>query len=653
MIDIKYARKALGISEDEHLDVLVGNPNVGKSVVFSALTGKYREVSNYPGTTVEVSIGEIRFGTEKETVIDTPGANSLTPISEDEKVARDILLGSDPDRLVQVADAKNMKRTLMFFLQLSELGVPMVLDLNMIDEAKARLIEIDTRGLSEELGVPVVETVAPERRGIQKLKSELKNASVPSVKPSYHPEIEKAIRELTKIFGSRGTSMLYLTAQEEMKDFIVEKYGKKKEQEADKILSKLHEKFSQDLSYLVRNSLRKKARELTLKYLKKTEVERTSLKSKLSTLTMTPITGIPIFIGVLLLLYAFVGYVGAQLAVDLIEVDIFGNHINPFITDITYEYIGDNVISEILVGEYGVITVGLTWAIALILPLITTFFLAFSILEDVGYIPRLAAMADKGFRKVGLNGKAVLPMVLGFGCDTMATLTTRVLDTKKERVIATTMLALGIPCSAQLGVIFAIMAILPLQYFALWVIVVASQVLLVAWMASKILPGGRGDFIMELPPLRVPKWDNVLRKTYYKVMMFFKEAVPLFILGTFIISVANITGALDVAIDGLRPVVVHWMGLPEDTTVAFLLGFLRRDFGAVSILDMSGQLAVRQILVATVAITLFVPCIANLLIIIKERGVKTALGIIGFIIPFAFFVAGVLNYVMKFIGGLL
>lgn len=273
-------------------------------------------------------------------------------------------------------------------------------------------------------------------------------------------------------------------------------------------------------------------------------------------------------------------------------------------------------------------------------------------LEDVGYIPRLAAM-DKGFRKVGLNGKAVLPMVLGFGCDTMATLTTRVLDTKKERVIATTMLALGIPCSAQLGVIFAIMAILPLQYFALWVIVVASQVLLVAWMASKILPGGRGDFIMELPPLRVPKWDNVLRKTYYKVMMFFKEAVPLFILGTFIISVANITGALDVAIDGLRPVVVHWMGLPEDTTVAFLLGFLRRDFGAVSILDMSGQLAVRQILVATVAITLFVPCIANLLIIIKERGVKTALGIIGFIIPFAFFVAGVLNYVMKFIGGLL
>ncbi|MFO7991194.1 MAG: ferrous iron transport protein B [Thermoplasmata archaeon] len=653
MIEIKYARKALGISEDEHLNVLVGNPNVGKSVVFSALTGKYREVSNYPGTTVEVSMGDIRFGRETESIIDTPGADSLTPISEDEKVARDILLGSDPDRLIQVADAKNLTRTLMFLLQLSELGVPMVLDLNMVDEAKARLIEIDTQGLSEELGIPIVETVAPERRGIKRLKAELKNASVPSIKPTYHPKIEKAIDELADILGSRGVSVLYISAQEEMNDFIIEKFGEERKTEADKILSRLHHEFSRDISYLIRNSLRKKAQRLSSKYMKKKEVERTSFKNKLSALTMKPITGVPIFIGVLLLLYTFVGYVGAQLAVDFIEVDLFGNHINPFITEVTYEHIGNNFVSEILVGKYGVITVGLTWAIALILPLITTFFLAFSILEDVGYIPRLAAMADKGFRKVGLNGKAVLPMVLGFGCDTMATLTTRVLDTKKERVIATTMLALGIPCSAQLGVIFAIMTILPIQYFALWVIVIASQLLLVAWLASKILPGGRGDFIMELPPLRVPKWDNVLRKTYYKVMMFFKEAVPLFILGTFIISVANITGVLDLAIDGLRPIVVHWMGLPSETSVAFLLGFLRRDFGAVSILDMSGEMMARQVLVATVAITLFVPCIANLLIIIKERGIKTALGIIGFIIPFAFFVAGVLNHTMKFIGGLL
>ncbi len=647
---IRYAREALDIEKDDKVTALVGNPNVGKSVVFSALTGKYRDVSNYPGTTVEVSLGNARIGGEKETIIDTPGADSLTPISEDEKVTRDILLGTEPNTVVQVADAKNLKRAMMLFLQLSEFDIPVVMDLNMMDEAKSRLISIDSEGLSEELGVPVFETVAPERRGTGKLKSGIKKAKKPKVRPDYPDEIENALDKLTSIFGSRGIALLYLAAPKEMKTFIEERLGEEEEKRAEELLAGLHSKFSRDLSYIITISLRKKAEEIASKYMEKEEVERTSLKDKISDITMRPITGIPIFFGVIFLLYEFVGFIGAQVMVDFLEGLVFGEYINPFVKDLVYNNIGKGAIAEILVGKYGVITVGISWAIALILPLITTFFLAFSLLEDVGYIPRLGAMADKGFRKIGLNGKAVLPMVLGFGCDTMATLTTRILDTKKERIIATTMLALGIPCSAQLGVIFAIMTLLPLSYFLLWGLVIASQLILVAWLASKILPGRRGDFIMELPPLRVPKWDNVLRKTYYRVLMFFKEVVPLFILGTFLISVANVTGALDVAVNGLEPIVVNWLGLPEDASVAFLLGFLRRDFGAAGILAMSERLVARQLLVATVAITLFVPCVANLLMIIKERGVKTALGVVGFIIPFAFFVAGVLNQILILLG---
>ncbi len=650
---MRYARETLGIGEDEEVHVLVGNPNVGKSVVFSELTGTYREVSNFPGTTVEVSTGKLSLKGKDEVLIDTPGADSLTPISEEEKVTRDILLGTDPDTIIQTADAKNLKRAMMLFLQLSEFGLPVVLDLNMIDEAETRLIDIDSEGLSKELGVPVVDTVAPEGRGIKELKSKMKEARTPDVKPDYPKEIEEGLNDLTKIFGNKGIALLYLSVPKEMEDFIREKIGEDELKEAQEILERLHKKFSRDLSYLLTMSIRRKAEEIASKYMEKEEVEKTSIKEKISELTMQPLTGIPIFLMVLLLLYEFVGFVGAQIIVDYLEIGIFEAHVNPFIQEQIYDIMGTNFVSRILVGEYGVITVGMTWAVALILPIITTFFLAFSLLEDVGYIPRLAAMADKGLRRVGLNGKAVLPMVLGFGCDTMATLTTRVLDTKKERVIGTTMLALGIPCSAQLGVLFAIMATLPVYFFLLWATIIFFQLLFVAWAASKILPGRRGDFIMELPPLRVPKWRNVLRKTYYKVVMFFKEVVPLFILGTFLISVANLTGVLDFLIKGLEPIAVKWLGLPSETSIVFILGFLRRDFGAAGLLNMAGSLTNIQMLVAIVAITLFIPCVANVLVIIKERGVKTAAAIIAFIIPFAFFVGGVVNHVSRFLGGLL
>ncbi|MFP4051092.1 MAG: ferrous iron transport protein B [Thermoplasmata archaeon] len=652
---IKYARKALDIPEDENVTVLVGNPNVGKSVIFSYLTGKYRDVSNFPGTTVEVSQGKSKWGVTKGTVIDTPGADSLTPISEDEKVARDLIIGTEPNRIVQVADAKNLKRAMMLFLQLSEMDIPIVLNLNMMDEAKTRLIDIDMEGLSDELGVPIVETVAPEGRGLHNLRSNLNNASVSDIKPDYQPEIKKALEEIADIYGNRSTALLYLQAPNEMKEFVKEKIGVEEEKKAEEILARLHRKFSQDLSYLITLSIREKAEEIVSKYVTQGDVKKTSFKEKLSDLTMKPITGIPIFIGALLFLYLFVGYIGAQVMVDFLEGLIFGEYINPWIEDTIINILGDNAASTILVGDYGVITVGFTWAVALILPIITTFFLAFSLLEDCGYIPRLAAMADRTLRRVGLNGKAVLPLVLGFGCDTMATMTTRVLDTKKERTIATLMLALGIPCSAQLGVIFAIMATLPVSYFLIWIVVIVSQLLFVAWMASKIIPGKRGDFIMELPPLRIPKWDNVLRKTYYKVVWFFKEALPLFMIGTFIISVFDIVGILDVMINGLKPIVSTWMGLPEDTSIFFILGFLRRDFGAAGLLDMAQNnlLVQRELLVATVAITLFVPCVANFLMIIKERGYKTAIAVIGFIIPFAFFVAGILNHLMIFLGGLI
>lgn len=646
-----YSKKQLGIKESEETLALVGNPNVGKSVVFSTLTGKYRDVSNYPGTTVEVSHGKGRFGGKERTIIDTPGTDSTAPLSEDQKVARDIIIGINPEKILQVADSKNLKRAMNLFLQLSEFEKPMALDLNMIDEAEAKKIDINTQGLSKKLGIPVVETAATKRRGISKLKKKIKKAQSPKINLSYPEEIETTLKEFKKEFNSRGIGLLYLLAPEEMHQYIKEKYGEEKSKKAYELYLEAQSNFSRDLSYIINHTIRKKSEELVNEFVSQDKIEKTPFREKISDLTMKPLTGIPIFLGVLYLVYWFVGVLGAQVLVDFLEQGVFGKIINPAISDMVTSTIGKGALSTILVGDFGVLTIGITWSVALILPIITTFFLAFSILEDCGYIPRLTAVADKLLRKIGLNGKAVLPMVLGFGCDTMATVTTRTLDTRKERIIATLMLALGIPCSAQLGVIFAIMALLPLYFFYLWVGVVATQLLLVAWLSSKIIPGEKGDFIIELPPLRVPKPENVLKKTYYRVKWFFREVVPIFLLGTFLIGVAEVTGVLLQIRHLLNPIVNGWMGLPAETTKIFILGFIRRDFAAAGILEMAeSQLLPIQTFVATVAITLFVPCVANFIIIIKERGIKTAIAIVSFIIPFAFLIAGLINQISKLIG---
>jgi ferrous iron transport protein B len=294
----------------------------------------------------------------------------------------------------------------------------------------------------------------------------------------------------------------------------------------------------------------------------------------------------------------------------------------------------------------------LSYAIALILPVVGTFFLVFGVLEDSGYLPRLAVMMNRGFSAMGLNGKAVLPMVLGLGCDTMATLTTRVLETKKERVIVTLLLALGVPCSAQLGVILGITSQIGTVAILWWVGTILLVLFLVGWLSSLLLPGRRSDFILELPPLRMPRLKNILLKTVARIEWYLKEAVPLFFLGTFILFLLDRTGALTPVTWAAAPIVTDWLALPEEATPAFLIGFLRRDYGAAGLSDLwrQGLLSPRQAVVALVTITLFVPCVANFFIMIKERGLRTGVLMFLFIFPFAFLVGGLVNIVMNVLG---
>lgn len=632
---------------------LVGNPNVGKSVIFGLLTGKYVTVSNYPGTTVEVSYGNISLDSKRFVLVDTPGTNSLIPMSEDEKVTRDIILKERPSAIIQVADSKNLKRTLLLTLQIAEMGIPMVLDLNMADEARDRGIVIDIVRLSEILGIKVIPTIAPQRKGIKELRASMLNPRTPEVKVRYHDKIEEYIEKISTLLpdsaiSKRFISLMILSGDESLRDWLKANLSKEAIKDIERLRNECQLKVRTSLSSLINQARLDIATDIAEKVIKYIPVQKGKVFSLIGRLSMHPLWGIPVLLAVLFGLYEFVGVFGAGTLVDLLEETVFGNYINPMATKVVKLLIPFEIIQEMLVGEYGLITVALTYAIAIILPITTTFFIAFAILEDSGYLPRLAIMTNRIFNIMGLNGKAVLPMVLGLGCGTMAVMTSRILETRRERVITTFLLALAIPCSAQLGVILGMLGALSLKATMIWLFCIIMVLLLSGYLASKLVKGEKTDFFLEIPPIRKPDIMNIIIKTLGRVEWYLKEAVPLFILGTFILFLLHKLNLLILIEKAASPVIVNLVGLPEKTTESFILGFLRRDYGAAGLFTMAekGLLTPIQSLVSLVTITLFVPCLANFFMIIKEMGLRTTLIIIAIVFPTAFLAGGLLNWIL-------
>ena len=366
--------------------------------------------------------------------------------------------------------------------------------------------------------------------------------------------------------------------------------------------------------------------------------------ARLSQLTTHPIWGWFVLAGALYALYWFVGVLGAGILVNFLEKTLFGQLINPAVNAFVHRLIPIAWLADLFVGPYGMWTMGVTYALALILPIVTTFFLAFGILEDSGYLPRLAALSNRLFKALGLNGKAVLPMVLGLGCVTMATITTRVLETKRERLLATFLLALAVPCSAQLGVVMGMLAGVSFSASLIWAGVVVVVMLAVGWLAARLVPGERTLLLVELPPLRWPQASNVAVKTLARLEWYAKEVLPLFLIGSLLMFALDKSGLLAWLIKAGQPLVTGWLGLPSSASAAFLMGFLRRDFGVTGLFDMRihGLLSNLQTVVAMVTVTLFIPCLASVMMIARERNLRTALGMLVFITPFAMLVGGLL-----------
>lgn len=405
---------------------------------------------------------------------------------------------------------------------------------------------------------------------------------------------------------------------------------------------KLHPIHSISLEY------KKLADDILNGVIHKDKKAKKKLSNFINALILNPFSG-----GVILLLvlyfgfYQFVGVFGAGFLVGLLEENLFEGVLNPIINGIVNKFIPWQPLADLFANDYGILTLAFKYSIAIVLPIVGCFFLMFSVIEDSGYLPRISFLLDRAFKKIGLNGRAVIPMTLGFGCDTMATMVSRTLETKRERIIATFLLALAIPCSAQLGVILALLSSIPMALL-LWVVFMIFIFLLVGVLSAKILPGQTADFYIELPPLRIPRLVNVMKKTYARMYWYFIEVLPLFILASVLLWIGNITGTFQAITHWMIPV-VEALGLPPKMGEVFLYGFFRRDFGAAGLLDMqsSGILNGRQLVVSAVTLTLFVPCIAQFIMMVKERGWKTAIGMVAFIFPFAFICGFLLNLILE------
>lgn len=392
------------------------------------------------------------------------------------------------------------------------------------------------------------------------------------------------------------------------------------------------------------------ALELEQEVLQESDLNHNSISEQLHQLMVNPLTGFPILLLILYYgVYQFVGNFGGGILVDLVE-GFFEGKINPLVNEVVATIIPWPFLQDLFANDYGIITLGIRYATAIILPIVATYFLVFSVMEDTGYLPRLSLMLDRLFKIMGLSGRAVIPIVLGFGCDTMATVVTCTLETKRERLIATFLLALAIPCAAQWGVILGLLAQKPTALL-FWGIVISIVFLLAGYLTSRFLPGKEASFYMEIPPLRLPKLKNILTKTYVRMTWYFWEIIPLFIYASILIWLGKLTGLFDLIISWIEPICLA-LQLPPEVAPIFLYGFFRRDYGAAGLFDIQSNhgLTGNQLVVCAIILTLFLPCVAQLQVMLKEQGWQKTLAIVLFIFPFAFFVGYLVTQSLNIFG---
>ena len=629
--------------------VIVGLPNTGKSQLFNNLTGTYTVVANYPLTTIEPKRVRCQMGGRTWELIDTPGVHCFSSHSEEELCVRNIAFSEKPDVIIQCVDASHLKQSLVLTADLLEMATPLVLSLNKVDVSATLGLWIDSVELSRLLDVPVVESVASRNRGTQELRDALDSARTSDRGVRYGDMIEEKLHILEAglpagVLSRRKASALMLMQDSFLADSLQKEYGVDRisglredaaraglglRGDPDTILTNRRNRWVDGIAAQV-----SKAQGL---------VWGRDLSRTLGHLSRHPVYGIPILLSVVAVAYLLV-----------VEV---ANGIAGWMDQMLWQPLEHQIRSvvpggfwtELLVGDYGVLSLGLANAFMTVLPILSVFFVFFSILEDVGYMPNLSVLVKRVFSRVGLSGAAVMPLVLGLGCKTMATLTTRTLESRRERYIAIYLIAFALPCAPQMALNMSILGRMGALAFAIAFSALAIAEIGVGMALNRILKQEqRSDLIQVLPPMRVPSVRAVLTKTYYRLYWFVKEAVPVFVYASAVLFAIDRIGVLGAMKEVLKPVMQGFLGLPVQMVDALILCMARHEAAAGMIIKLveQGELNWVQCIVSVTLTTMFVPCFANIVAMIQEQGARSALAMVAMINGSAFVLAGCLNWLL-------
>jgi ferrous iron transport protein B len=565
--------------------LLMGNPNVGKSVVFSRLTGVHVISSNYPGTTVGYTQGNMKLGDGQAEIIDAPGTYTLEPTCEAERIALQMMQTGDV--VVNVVDATNLERNLYLTLQLLESSVPVVVALNMWDDTKHRGIAIDLDRLRGLLGVPVIPTVAVSGEGMKELVSSIPQAVSPDHK-------------------ARSSEERWATV-----GHIVE--------QVQQISHRHH-----------------------------TWLER------LADASIRPLTGSIIALAILAATFLAVRFISESLISYVID-PVFEGLWAPVMLELSDLMEGSGLLHDILVGSVtgseidfiaslGMLTTGLYVSFGMVLPYVISFYLALGLLEDIGYLPRLAVLVDTLMHRLGLHGYAVIPTLLGFGCNVPGILATRVLESKRERFITATLISIAIPCASLQAMIFGLVGERGVEY-----VLMVYATLVAVWVVLGLVlrytsSGFTPELLIEIPPYRLPSWQAVIKKLWRRTRGFIVEAIPIVLGAVLIINVLYAVGVFDAIADAAAPIVTTVLGLPKEAVVALVMGFLRKDvaLGLMAPLDMTSG----QLVVGSVVLAMSFPCIATFVILLREFGIAGVLKASGIMVAAALITGGILNLIL-------
>ena len=636
---------------------IVGNMNVGKTCLFNALCGSNIHSINMSGSTVSIESGSIR-GTAVQ-ALDTPGIYSIFSSNEEERMCRDILLPGNADGaiagIIVVADAKNMRRSIAIALQFAEYDLPMLMVINMIDEASSRGITIDAARLSELLGIDVCTTIAREGIGVRQVAAALSRMRVPNRLVTFPAPVETFLEGMGKLLISdahypRALGLLLLDGDLTAQACIERRFGSGMLERLKTLGASCAPDGRMPFNISMTNLYNRQAERIAAEVVSVEPPIKNSFIVTLGSLCTSLGTGIPIALIVLTLIYLFVGSFGATYLVDTINAEIFERYLLPLckrlVAPIPYPFVRDMLVDP----DFGLLPTGVFLALGLVLPVLLCFYIAFGFLEDSGYLPRFSLLLDKIFKKMGLNGKGVIPLVMGFSCITVAILTTRMLDTKKERNIVTMLLLLGMPCAPLLAVMLIVLERMPFSATLTVFGILLAQTFASGWLLNKLLPGRAAGLLMEIPPLRIPKPLPVFKMAFVKTFHFIKEAVPVFILASLVVFIFERMGGLARLEILSMPLVHDFMGLPEKSVQVFIKTLIRRESGAAELMHVKNAYTNVQLVINLLVMAIMLPCINSAIVTIKERGATTAAVMMSAVMLYALVLGGALHFLFLYLG---